>query len=66
MKELVSITSDKVWQFLSTRQSVTLSEIKVELGVSNTLLCLALGWLVKEGKINILESGHTYNISVNA
>ncbi|MCA6070539.1 MAG: winged helix-turn-helix domain-containing protein [Endomicrobium sp.] len=39
-------------------------KIKASLGVSNTILYLALGWFSRECKINIAQVGYGYKISL--
>ncbi len=64
MNDLIGITAGEIWKFLSEKQKATIMEIKSNLGISNTLLHLALGWLMRENKIEIVESGHTYKVSL--
>jgi len=64
MDELIGITAGEIWKFLTGKEKATVMEIKSQLGVSNTLLHLSLGWLLRENKIEIIESGHTYSVSL--
>jgi hypothetical protein len=66
MEELIGITAGEIWKYLSEKGTSTIMEIKSNLGVSNTLLHLALGWLVRENKIELAESGHTYKVSLKS
>ena len=64
MEELIGITAGEIWKYLSEKGTSTIMDIKSNLGVSNTLLHLALGWLIREKKIELAESGHTYKVSL--
>lgn len=64
MNENIGIIAGQVWQYLSEHESVTTLKLKSALGVSNTLLCLALGWLAREDKIDFVQTGNTYTVSL--
>ena len=66
MYDLIGITAGEIWKYLSEKGTSTILEIKSNLGVSNTLLHLALGWLIRENKIELAESGHTYRVSLKS
>ena len=64
MHDLIGSTAGKVWSFLNVVGSADLIQIKSELGISNTLLHLALGWLSRENKIIITNSGHVVTVEL--
>jgi len=64
MEDLVGITAGEIWKYLSEKGSSTTMDIKANLAISNTLLHLALGWLIRENKIELSESGHTYTVAL--
>jgi hypothetical protein len=64
MQEKIGITAGHVWEYLYNHGPVTAIKLKSELGISNTLLYLALGWLGREDKIIITESAHSNKISL--
>jgi hypothetical protein len=64
MNEKIGITAGQVWEYLYNKGSVTSIKLKADLGISNTLLYLALGWLEREDKIEITESDHSFKISL--
>lgn len=64
MEDLIGITAGEIWKFLSEKGATTTMDIKSNLGISNTLLHLALGWLIRENKIELAESGHTYKVNL--
>ncbi len=62
MRDQIGLTSGEIWKYLTEKNNATVIELKAKLGVSNTLLHLALGWLMRENKIELLESGHTFKV----
>jgi hypothetical protein len=53
-----------IWGYLSEHGPSPFVEIKAGLEMSNTMFCLALGWLARENKIAIKEFEHSYMISL--
>jgi hypothetical protein len=64
MQELIGNTAGEIWQYLKDKGPSTPLKVKTALGISNTLLSLSLGWLAREGKIEIEELGQSYKISL--
>ncbi|MFH1368776.1 MAG: winged helix-turn-helix domain-containing protein [Elusimicrobiota bacterium] len=66
MQEIVGKAAGDIWQYLKENGPSTALKIKSALGISNSILHLGLGWLSREGKVEIAESGHTLNISLKS
>ena len=64
MQEKIGVTAGHVWEYLYKHGSVSAIELKLELGITNTLLYLALGWLAREDKIELTELDHSFKISL--
>lgn len=64
MEDLIGKIAGEIWHYLDEHGEVSVAEIKFSLGYSNSLIFLALGWLARENKINLLESDYTYKISL--
>ena len=64
MQETIGITAGQVWDYLSQNGPATIIKLKSHLEVSNTALCLALGWLAREEKIAFKRINHTFEISL--
>jgi len=64
MHDFIGSTAGKVWSFLNVVGSADLIQIKSELGISNAHLHLALGWLLRENKILITNSGHMITVTL--
>jgi hypothetical protein len=53
-----------VWRHLSENGGSSPIKIKSALGISNSMLYLALGWLSRENKIVIEQNEHSYKIAL--
>ena len=62
MQEKIGLTAGQIWEYLYHHGSATAIKLKSELGVSNSVLYLALGWLAREDKIELAESDHSFKI----
>jgi len=64
MEDIIGSTAGDVWSLLNSQGPLTTLKLKSTLGIPNSMLYLALGWLAREGKIDMQESGHTYVVSL--
>ena len=64
MQEIIGSTAGQVWEYLYKNGTVTAIKLKSELGISNSALYLALGWLAREDKIEVTEADHSFKISL--
>ena len=53
MNENIGINAGKIWQYLEQNGESKIVRVKRELKLSSCELYLALGWLAREGKVNI-------------
>ncbi|MCL2485368.1 MAG: winged helix-turn-helix domain-containing protein [Endomicrobia bacterium] len=60
----VGYAAGEIWRYLSENGESTPIKIKANLGLSNTMLYLALGWLAREDKVNIVQFEYSYKISL--
>lgn len=57
--QTVGTVAGSVWRFLQTKGKTSVIRLKSEIRCSATDLHLALGWLLREGKVEFMnESGH--------
>ena len=65
MQDRIGMAAGQIWHFLDENgEESTPIKIRAHLGLSNTMLYLALGWLSREGKVNIIPFEYTYKISL--
>jgi len=60
----IGITSGQIWKYLDKNGEVTALKLKSALGITNTVLYMGIGWLAREGKINVAEYAKGYKISL--
>jgi predicted RNA-binding protein (virulence factor B family) len=61
----VGFVAGEIWRFLSQNGKSAPIKIKATLGVSNTMLYLALGWLLREDKIIVNPTTeYSYKVSL--
>jgi len=65
MSEQVGILAGKIWNFLNAKGEVPVLELKTKLGVPNSLLYLALGWLMREEKIYVKKEKKAYRVGLH-
>jgi len=64
MIEKIGTNAGHIWEYLYNHGTVGALKLKADLGMSNTSLYLALGWLAREEKIEIIEDAHSVKISL--
>ena len=64
MMNKIGITAGQIWKYIDKNSEVTALKLKSALGITNTVLYMGLGWLAREGKINIVEYAKGYKISL--
>lgn len=67
MNEAIGNAAGMIWKFLDQQsQPVTLSTLKKSLSLSSTLLMMGLGWLAREGKLQIdmPDDSYSYRVSL--
>jgi Protein of unknown function (DUF2582). len=60
----VGYSAGEIWRYLLENGESSPIKIKANLGLSNTMLYLALGWLAREDKVNIVQHDYSYKISL--
>ena len=63
-QETIGNAAGAIWNYLSVNGESTPIKIKAELGLSNTMLYLAIGWLAREEKVSIAQFEHSYKFSL--
>jgi predicted RNA-binding protein (virulence factor B family) len=60
----IGLAAGEIWRYLSENGESSPIKIKASLGMSNTMLYLALGWLLREDKVSIVQVDYSYRISL--
>lgn len=64
LKAAVGETAGKIWETLSNDGPLTVTQLKKKLNGTGELIPLALGWLAREDKIEILQEKKTVRVSL--
>ena len=64
MREKIGANAGHIWEYLYNHGTVGALKLRADLGMSNTALYLALGWLAREEKIDIVEEANSVKISL--
>jgi len=65
MTERIGVAAGDIWKYLKEHGESSPIKIKANLGLSNTMLYLSLGWLARENKVIIVQADYSYKISLN-
>ena len=64
MQDEIGNAAGVVWKFLDQHGDTVLVTLKDRTGLSEGILFMALGWLAREEKVNLLKEGPTIRISL--
>ena len=59
----IGIAAGDIWHHLDQKENVTLDELVRAIGKPRDLLLMSLGWLAREGHVNVKQEGSTYHVS---
>ena len=60
----IGITAGHIWHYLDEKQQATLEELKKSMGEKKELILMSLGWLAREGHVNLREDNGVYRASL--
>jgi predicted transcriptional regulator len=63
--EDIGNTAGKVWTFLRKSGESSLTAIERGVGAPKPLVCMAIGWLAREGKIALRQDKRTLQLSLS-
>jgi Winged helix-turn-helix domain (DUF2582) len=64
MQDEIGNAAGVVWEYLDRHGETVLVTLKDRTGLSEEILFMALGWLAREEKVNLLKEGRTIRISL--
>ena len=65
MMESIGQSAGQIWEYLNSTGETTLTKIKKDLDLKGNFAELGLGWLAREGKVEILKNGATTKVKLN-
>lgn len=60
----IGITAGHIWHYLDEKQQATLEELTKGIGEKKELILMSLGWLAREGHVNLREDNGVYRASL--
>ena len=61
----IGIAAGDIWHYLDKNGSATLDQLSKEIGKPKELILMSLGWLAREGHINLGTAEEGYVASLN-
>lgn len=62
MMEMIGETAGQIWNYLNVNGETSISKMKKELDLKGNFAELGLGWLAREGKVEMSKKGATTNV----
>ena len=63
-KENINTAADRIFDFVKEKQEVSSWQIKINLHLSASLMYMALGQLLEQGKITLEADGINYQVKI--
>jgi hypothetical protein len=64
-RQAIGETAGKVWKLLDQKGVASLSAIEKQVGAPKALVDMAIGWLAREGKVELKQEKRTIQVSLN-
>ncbi len=64
MEDQIGAAAGTVWRHLDGNQPITLAKLKQSTKLSEQVLLMSLGWLAREGKVDLVRTGTTLRVSL--
>ncbi len=58
----IGITAGHIWHYLDEKQQATLEELTKSIGEKREIILMSLGWLAREGHVNLREAKGVYRV----
>ena len=62
MMETIGQTAGQIWNYLNENGETSVSKMKKELDLKGNFAELGLGWLAREGKVEMSKKGTSTNV----
>ncbi len=64
MMETIGLSAGQIWEYLSNKGESSLSQMKKDLDLKGNFAELGLGWLAREGKVEISKKGTSTKVKL--
>ena len=61
----IGITAGEIWHYLDKHESATIDELAQGIKQSKSLILMSLGWLAREGHVNLGDEKSGYRAKLN-
>ena len=62
--ETIGTAAGQIWEYLDKKGESTLAKMSKELDLDANFTQMGIGWLAREGKINIAKKGNSTKLSL--
>lgn len=62
MMEMIGETAGQIWNYLNENGETTLAKMKKDLDLKANFAEMGLGWLAREGKVEMTKKGTSTNV----
>lgn len=59
----IGITAGHIWHYLDEKKQTTLEELVKNLGENREIILMSLGWLAREGHVQVRDDNKVYRVS---
>ena len=60
----IGITAGDIWQILDKQSPTMLKDLLKGIDASRDRVLMSLGWLAREGHVNVIQQGEEYEVSL--
>jgi len=60
----IGITAGEIWRVLDKKSPTILKEVLKEIDAPKDLILMSLGWLAREGHVNVVKSETDYEVKL--
>jgi len=65
MIKLIGEVAGQIWDYLDANGETSITTIAKKLNIKKEQAAYAIGWLAREGKLNLIESGATLKVGLS-
>ena len=62
--QTIGLTAGQIWEYLDKKGESTLAKMSKDLDLDSNFANLGIGWLAREGKINVTKRGNSTKLSL--
>jgi len=60
----IGITAGEIWHVLDNKSPIFLKEVLKEIDAPKDLILMSLGWLAREGHVNVIKNENDYELKL--